>query len=148
MPQLGRVTPCWDCPWRVNAKPGWLGTGNPVSFFRQAVTSERAMPCHAQIDYRDPHWRETQLPGADFCAGQMGFLANWRLPARPELRELVLAVKPSPRVFSTPGGFLRHHAGEDYDPGMLERALRPDEEEYGCPSRESSARADIASRAG
>jgi hypothetical protein len=129
MPKLGRTSPCSDCPWRVRARRGWLGADEPVSFFRSSITRESGFPCHLQIDYSDIHWRETQLPTADYCAGQLIFFRNWlKYPRRKELYTAVQSVHSSPLVFQDPESFLRHHS-VDYEPKMLSLALWPFDEE-------------------
>jgi hypothetical protein len=134
MPKLGRTTPCSDCPWRVNSRPGWLGEDKPISFFRSSITNESGFPCHKLIDYNDRHWRETQLPDADYCAGQLIFFRNWlKMPKRQELYTAVLAVEPSDFVFATPEEFLRHHVRDGYSDKMVQLALWP----FPDPSEES-----------
>ena len=83
------------------------------------------MPCHMDIDYTDPEWKETQYPGADMCAGNLIYLRNHlKAPRDPGMHAAVRAVDPSPHVFSHPGEFFDHHTpGHDQD--MVQRALWP-----------------------
>jgi len=125
MPKLGRKTPCQECPWLRKSAPGYLGDDNPEHFFRASVTRESLMPCHMQIDYSDPDWANTQLPGVDFCAGNLIFYRNWlKQPRNPDLYAATRAVNPSQHVFLTPEEFFEHHA-PGRDPGMMQRALWP-----------------------
>lgn len=110
MPKLGRKTPCAECPWRRNSLRGWLGEDNPEDFYRANITNEGAMPCHMQIDYEDPHWKETQLPDADLCAGSLIYFNNTnKRPRDPEIAQAVDAVGTSPQVFEWPDQFIGHH---------------------------------------
>lgn len=115
MPKLGRKHPCAACPWLRASCPGYLGEDDPENFYRASVTRENLMPCHEQIDYGDPDWKDTQLPRADFCAGNLIYYRNHlKVPRRPELAEAVRAVEPSQHVFSWPQEWFAHHApGED-----------------------------------
>lgn len=120
MPELGRTTPCSECPWRVTSKRGYLGDDNPEHFYRTSVTREGEMPCHEQIDYDDPEWKETQLPNVDLCAGNLiYFRNNYKGPRRPKLAAAVQAVKQSKAVFSWPWEFLAHHM-----PGATEQEVK------------------------
>lgn len=110
MPELGRTTPCDDCPWRVTSRPGWLGADTPGHFLWASYTGETEMPCHTQIDYSDPDWTETQLPTVDFCAGGLIFFKNtMKRPRRPKIAEAVDAVKASKAVFANTWDFICHH---------------------------------------
>lgn len=73
--------------------------------------SENAMPCHCQIDYDDPDWRDTQLPDAPLCGGALVFLKNiCKLPRDPALAEAVKSVEADREtVFSRPNHFIEHH---------------------------------------
>ena len=109
-PQCGRTTPCAGCPWRVTSLRGYLGGDNPVHFYRQSITNENMMPCHEQIDYTDPDWRETQFPDVDLCAGYLIYFRNHlKQPRYGPLAAAVRRVKQSKAVFSWPVEFLRHH---------------------------------------
>jgi hypothetical protein len=110
VPKLGRTTPCAECPWRTTSLRGYLGTDEPVHFYWQSVTVEGMMPCHEQIDYEDPDWKQTQLPGVDLCAGNLIHFRNtMKAPRRPELAAAVRAVKASRAVFTWPWEFMAHH---------------------------------------
>lgn len=110
MPELGRVTPCEMCPWRVNSVRGYLGEDSAEHFYWASITVESPMPCHEQIDYEDPDWRETQLPGADLCAGMLIHYVNtMNSPRRPAIAAAVRAVKASKAVFTWPWEFVSHH---------------------------------------
>lgn len=110
MPELGRKTPCKDCPWRVTSLPGYLGEDDPVHFYWQSVTHENEMPCHEQIDYGDPDWQETQLPGTDLCAGMLiHFRNSCKMPVTPKMTAAVKEVKPSAAVFLFVTDYMRHH---------------------------------------
>lgn len=129
MPRLGRTTPCAGCPWRVTSLPGYLGADNVVHFYWQSVTAEGEMPCHEQIDYEDPGWKETQLPGADLCAGNLIHFKNtMKRPRRPSLAAAVDAVRTSAAVFTWPWQFIGHHMpgkGLEEVKRATQRALLP-----------------------
>lgn len=125
MPELGRRTPCAECPWLRRSRRGYLGDDNPENFYRTSVTQEQHMPCHEQIDYTDPDWLETQYPGTDLCAGNLIYFKNHvKMPRDPELAEAVRAVQKSLHVFSWPKEFFAHHA-PDADPDIIKRAQWP-----------------------
>jgi hypothetical protein len=110
MPKLGRTTPCSECPWRVNSARGYLGTDNAAHFYWASITAESEMPCHEQVDYDDPDWQESQLPGADLCAGMLIHYVNtMKGPRRPSIAAAVKAVKASKAVFTWPWEFMAHH---------------------------------------
>lgn len=110
MPQLGRTTPCAECPWRVSSVPGYLGDDEPAHFYWASITAESPMPCHEQVDYTDPDWREAQLPHVDLCAGMLIHYVNtMKMPRRPAIAAAVRAVKGSKAVFTWPWEFIRHH---------------------------------------
>lgn len=110
MPVPGRTTPCAGCPWRTTSLRGYLGADDPVHFYWQSITVEGEMPCHEQVDYRDPDWVTTQLPGADYCAGMLIYYRNnLKWPRRPSVAEAVRLVRKSNAVFSWPWEFIRHH---------------------------------------
>ena len=118
--RLGRTTPCAECPWLRRSFPGYLGDSEPVEFFRSSVTLESHMPCHMSIDYGDSDWLLTQLPVADYCAGNLIFYNNnLKAPCDPVLARLVRQVGKSRHVFSWHTEFLAHHG-----PGLTERAIR------------------------
>lgn len=129
MPKPGRTTPCSECPWRVTSLRGYLGMDTPVHFYWQSVTAEGEMPCHEQIDYGDPHWLDTQLPGADLCAGNLIHYRNTlKAPRRPSLAAAVRGVRASMAVFTWPWEFMRHHmpgASEEDVRAAWQRALLP-----------------------
>lgn len=110
MPVLGRLTPCLGCPWRRDSLRGYLGADEPVHFYWQSVTAEGEMPCHEQVDYEDPGWQESQLPRADFCAGNLIHYKNtMKVPRRETVAAAVQAVRKSAQVFTWAHEFLAHH---------------------------------------
>ncbi len=127
MPTLRRKHPCAECPWLRKSAPGYLGADNPEHFYRTSVTHERvpesAMPCHMDIDYNDPDWKDTQYPDAEMCAGTLIYFRNHlKSPRDPGMRDAVRAVEPSPHVFSSPQEFFAHH-DPDADEDTIRRAL-------------------------
>ncbi|VTU42518.1 MULTISPECIES: hypothetical protein [unclassified Variovorax] len=98
--------PCFECPWRRNSAPGWLGASEPGEFLAQADSGIR-MPCHtAGIDYESPNWEEQAKTSAQ-CAGHAIFLANrCKLPAPGALK----LPADHEAVFTRPHEFVAHHA--------------------------------------
>lgn len=113
MPKLERTTACSGCPFRRDSIRGWLGSEtDPQAFVDGALCDhdDYPLPCHMEIDYSDPNWRETQLPQAPLCAGALVMCANnCKLPHDPERAALVMAVKRSDGVFRRGGEFISHH---------------------------------------
>lgn len=129
MPKLGRTTPCEMCPWRVSAAPGYLGEDSPVHFYWASISAEQDMPCHEQIDYSEDDWKETQLPGADLCAGMLiHFKNSLKRPRRPEIAAAVEAVKESRAVFQWPWDFMKRHM-----PGATEAEIKEAWHRAGSP---------------
>jgi hypothetical protein len=89
---------------------GFLGSHTPEQFFGASAGRGAVLPCHSQIDYGDPDWRRAQFEDADFCAGNLIFYRNWKMPGHPELADVVRAVSMSPHVFMNPAEFFAHHA--------------------------------------
>jgi hypothetical protein len=124
MPELGRTKPCAECPWLRTSARGWLGASNAEEFYRTSVTQEGHMPCHMDIDYTDKNWRETQLPEADLCAGNLIYYRNHlKNPRDPEVAEWVRAVERSPHVFDWPVEFMEHHMFNE-GPEAVRRAVQ------------------------
>jgi hypothetical protein len=124
MPKFGRKTPCAECPWLKRSQAGWLGDDTPLHFYRNSITAEAPMPCHTQIDYDDPDWKQTQLPNVDLCAGGLIHFKNqFKMPRRAELAESVRGVQPSAHVFTWPWEFFEHHAPEQDPRELSHRSL-------------------------
>ena len=90
------TTPCGDCPWRVDALPGWLGSNTPEEWL-QAAHGEARVECHT-------------LLGAQ-CAGAATYRANvCKIPRDADQLRL-----PADRtgVFPTPMAFRAYHTDED-----------------------------------
>lgn len=104
-----RTKMCAECPWRKTSSPGWLGVSTAQDF---VVTNDRAegdMPCHMQVDYSNPNWKDT-LPEAPTCVGGVQFNANTcKLPRDPAMREAQRRYGPNDEVFSSWQEFLAHH---------------------------------------
>jgi hypothetical protein len=84
--------PCSDCPFRLNALPGWLGHETPDGFIAIAQ-SDGIYPCHTKIGPQ--------------CAGLAIFRANiCKLPR--DRRALRLPRDPL-RIFASVAAFLSHH---------------------------------------
>lgn len=109
MPELGRKTPCIDCPFRKNAAPGWLGASTADEFLANTL-GDAEMPCHMAIDYSDPMWDVTQLPDADLCVGGLQFQNNFmKLPRPRKMADACRAVGTNDKIMSTPAEFLERH---------------------------------------
>src|SRR3954469_8301178 len=116
MPRLARKKVCGDCPFRREARPGWLGAeDDPEEFVKGALAdyADFPLPCHTNIDYSDPDWLKTQYPTAPLCAGALIFAKNrGKLPRDPERGAWVHAVESDlTTVFATPQEFIQHHTG-------------------------------------
>ena len=91
--KLERTSPCFDCAFRVNAKPGWLGPYTAIEFATRIEMTDGEEPCHTNTDY-------SNLDDAPFCAGALAFLANmYKDPRDPERSACVSAVGRTKKVF-------------------------------------------------
>ena len=88
------TAPCSDCPFRVDALPGWLG-GNSAQDFIEIALSDVPYACHA-------------LRNAE-CAGLAIFRAN--ISKIPRDRSVLRLAANKKTVFSSPGAFLAYHRG-------------------------------------
>jgi hypothetical protein len=115
MPKLKIKNPCNDCPFRRNARPGWLGADEADNFVRGALAdfSDNPLPCHKTIDYTDPYWLKDQYPDSALCAGALIFARNQcKNPRDPERAEWVRSVDESDNVFRYPWEFYEFHGYE------------------------------------
>lgn len=104
-----RKSPCAECPFRRSSIKGYLGADDPEHFLG-LTTRDADMPCHMDIDYSDPDWRETQEPDAPLCVGGLQFQNNTHKLARPaDMAEAQRVVGTNDNVFATPEEFLIHH---------------------------------------
>lgn len=107
--KLKRKTPCHDCPFRRTAAPGWTGDATPAEHLVYVEKGDGDAPCHLNVNYRDPNWRD-QLPDAAYCAGGLQYLANtMKRPRDPSLAALVDQLGGNPDVFDYPWEYLTHH---------------------------------------
>lgn len=83
---------CSDCPWSVEALPGWTGSLTPEEWLQVART-DQAVPCHVHPNRQ--------------CAGIAVYRRNVCKLVRGDA--LVLPADRE-RVFATPVAFLAHHA--------------------------------------
>lgn len=69
--------PCNDCPFRKNAKAGWLADYNPYDL-RTIVESGLPFPCHETIDadVDDVSFDDPRLEDMQACAGAALYLNN------------------------------------------------------------------------
>lgn len=126
MAKLGRRKPCRECPYRTTAVPGYVGDDHPIPFVDKTYRGDVDMPCHMDIDYSDPEWRETQLPTADMCAGALIMMRNdLKTPRDPRMAEAVRGVERSDQVFAGPREFLAYHMDDEryLDPMFTQKAL-------------------------
>jgi len=86
------TAPCSDCPFRVDALPGWLGGSSPQDFVEIAL-SDVPYACHA-------------LLGAQ-CAGLAIFRAN--ISKIPRDRAVLRLAANKKTVFANVNGFLAYH---------------------------------------
>lgn len=116
MPKPKIKRPCSDCPFRWNAKPGWLGADTADNFVRNALAdyADHPLPCHLTIDYSDPDWLENQYEEAALCAGALIFCKNnAKTPRDPERAAWVKTVEPDhDLVFTKPWEFYEYHGEE------------------------------------
>ncbi len=105
------ANPCRECPFKRTSMPGYLGVDSAPNFLNETARGVSPMPCHMEIDYEDPDWRETQLPDAPFCEGSLVFLNNiFKLPRDPGYAAAVReAGGDEQRVFASREEFLDHH---------------------------------------
>lgn len=120
VPEMGRETPCSDCPWRRKSIPGYLGVDNAAHFYWASVTAGIEMPCHKQIEYTDELWRQTQLPYVDLCAGNLIYLRNHlKRPRSDKMIDATEMVEKSDAVFQWAHEFIAHHM-----PGATEAEVK------------------------
>ena len=109
MPQVKRITPCSQCPFRLVSPPGWMGVATPQEFI-EATEAEQHMPCHLEVDYNEADWHK-QLGDVAWCAGSLIFLRNnCKMPLDKALFDAMQHVQADKeRVFSFRHEFLEHH---------------------------------------
>lgn len=91
--------PCSECPWRINAVPGWLGPYEAETWVRMAH-GEIPIACHQTIK-EDRSWE-----GAKQCAGAAAYRAN--VAKSPRDREVAVGPKRED-VFASPQEFKEYH---------------------------------------
>lgn len=98
-----RKEPCFDCPWRRNAAPGWLGP-HTAEEWEQIAHGEAAIACHITLD-GDKGWESA---GVLQCAG----VAIYRANVCKQPKDPAVAVLPADKdlVFSF-GEFVEYHDG-------------------------------------
>ena len=102
-------TPCNQCPWRRDARPGHLGP-HDAETWALAAHGESAIACHVTIKpgRSEAEWDD---PGLKQCRGAAIFRANvFKLPRNPQI---VTGPADHDRVFSSNEEFITHHAQED-----------------------------------
>jgi hypothetical protein len=115
MPRPKRKKACSDCPFRRDSILGWLGDDVAENFVRGALAdyADYPLPCHVDIDYKDPNWLEAQYPESALCAGALIFCRNnAKRPRDSERSAWVSAIEPDPSVFQYPWEFYEHHGAE------------------------------------
>lgn len=108
------ANPCRECPFKRTSPPGFLGVDSARNFIAETVMGGTPMPCHMEIDYDDPDWRDTQLPDAPDCEGALRFLNNlMKLPRDPRYAAAVRAsTQDTERIFASVQEFMAHHDTE------------------------------------
>lgn len=113
----GLPNPCNDCPWRRNAKPGWLGPYSAETWIKLAHT-DQPIACHETIEpmVGEASWDQ---PGLRQCTGAAIYRANaMKSPRNPQDAEHF--VEPDEeKVFSDVMGrdFIAYHHGREKPAG-------------------------------
>jgi hypothetical protein len=95
--------PCNDCPWRRNAKPGWLGPYDADRWL-EIAHGEAPIACHKTIPPGGGWAQNTQQ-----CRGAAIFRANvCKNPRNPSIET---GPRTRSRVFSTNAEFKDYHEG-------------------------------------
>lgn len=97
------ANPCNECPWRKNAKAGYLGP-HRAKKWAQMAHGEGAIACHKTIKVSES-WEDTRQ-----CAGAASFRANvCKMPRDPTVAQ----GPPRDDVFQTTEAFVEHHTDGD-----------------------------------
>jgi hypothetical protein len=103
---------CAACPFRKTSWPGYLGGYDDAEeFLAVHYKGETPGPCHPDVDYDDPDWKDAFMDGraGRRCRGQAVLFANsCKLPRNPEIE----SVEPDPEIFTWAHDFIAHHSGE------------------------------------
>lgn len=103
--------PCSDCPWRVNAVPGWLGPYDADEWLALAHSDE-PIACHQTInedECNEDGEADWEQRGLRQCRGAAIYRKNiCKSPRDPQV-----AIGPVDReaVFSNPMQFKEFHGG-------------------------------------
>ncbi len=78
-----KASPCFDCPWRRDAQPGWLGPATADEWVKTAQ-SDSPILCHLTIVNSDDGYADWDDPDLRQCAGAAIFRNNvCKLPRHP-----------------------------------------------------------------
>lgn len=118
------TTPCANCPFSRQCKPGALGGSIPSTYIGQA-RGPFWLPCHSTHDHTQD--AERRNPDNPQCAGAAIFRANTGVI--DQMPPQLLRLKPdTEKVFATSAEFLAHHALIDVDAALkLLESLSPEE---------------------
>ena len=103
--------PCNECPWRREARPGWLGPHTAEQWLT-AIHSDEPVACHLTIDEDDgDHAEMTQCSGAAIYRSNVAKSPRWQTPADslPADREAVFGF----------GEFEEHHHLTAHDRAVI-----------------------------
>ena len=99
IPETCVASPCNECPWRKDSRPGHLGPHSAKQWIRMAH-SDTAIACHKTIQISES-WEGTQQ-----CAGAAAFRAN---VAKRSRDPRVIQRPPRDDVFPDNESFVEHH---------------------------------------
>lgn len=99
------TSPCSECCFRRDIKPGLLGGSPPQTYIGQ-TQGPFWIPCHCPADYAD---KDTEY-GSPECAGSAIYRANLGIDG--VMPEGILKLPPDKeKCFSSHAEFLAHHTG-------------------------------------
>ena len=105
-------TPCAECPFRRDSRPGYLGGGYTVeTFVDQHIRGDGLNPCHMTVDTEAADWHETFIAGdnGSACKGQAVFYTNQCKQPRPGSLIVTSVFPDVDAVFTWVAEFTEHH---------------------------------------
>lgn len=101
------AAPCNDCPWRRNAKPGWLGPHTAEEWIAQ-VHSDTPIACHKTILETDGlGYGDWEHPAMRQCRGAAIFRRN--VAKTPKNPNITTGPEDEEHVFATNQEFIDYH---------------------------------------
>lgn len=107
--EAGLKKPCFDCPWRKDSPPGWLGQNDPEHLVR-LVMAGLPHVCHTSVKW-DGEGDEGFSGKGKTCVGALAAMANAKYDYKLTnvLKMAIGWVGPRDDVFANFKEFLDHH---------------------------------------